>query len=133
MTQQQLLTLVTTIGLPVLSALAAFVIAYLKKKTAELAASIENTALKKYIELASDAALQAVEYTTQTYVDTLKASGEFGKDAQLEALARAKETALALISKDAQEIITEAYGDFDVWISTKIEQLVQETKAIKDA
>lgn len=131
MTQQQLLTLVTTIGLPVLSALAAFAIAYLRKKTAELTASIENAALKKYVELASDAALQAVEYTTQTYVDTLKASGEFGKDAQLEALARAKQTALTLISKDAQAIISEAYGDFDVWISTKIEQLVQETKTIK--
>lgn len=130
MTQEQIATLITTIVLPVLTALAAFAIAYLRKKTAELTASIKDKTAQKYVDMACSAALQAVQYTTQTYVDALKAKGEFDKQAQLEALNKAKDVAVSMITEDAKNIITEAYGDFDVWIYTKIEQLVRETKEI---
>ncbi len=36
----------------------------------------------------------------------------------------------AVGEKDTRATITEVYGNFDVWISTRIEQLVQETKNI---
>lgn len=130
MTQEQIATLITSVVLPVLTALAAFAIAYLRKKTAELSASIKDRTAQKYVNMACSAALQAVEYTTQTYVDALKASGQFTKEAQVEALTKAKTVAESMITEDAKKIIAEAYGDFDVWIYTKIEQLVRETKEL---
>lgn len=128
MTQEQLATLITSIGLPVLSALALYVIAFLRKKTADVTEGIKNDTVKKYVSIASNAVLQAVQFIAQTYVDSLKAAGTFDAEAQATAFAKAKKVAISLITEEAAQVIAEAYGDFDIWIDTKIEQLVKATK-----
>jgi hypothetical protein len=118
----------TAIILPLLVALMSLAIAWINKKKAELSAKIKNDAAQKYFDLAADAVLKAVQYTTQTYVDSLKKSGNFTKEAQQEAFERAKLLASTMINQSAKDIITEAYGDFNTWITTQIEATVKSIK-----
>ncbi len=122
----------TAIIMPLLTALVGLAVVWLNKKRAELAAKIKDETAKKYYDLATDAVLKAVQYTTQTYVDSLKKSGTFTKEAQAEAFERTKMLATTMITRSAKEIITESYGDFNTWITTQIEATVKETKIIKE-
>lgn len=118
----------TAVILPLLTALMGLLIAWLNAKRVELGAKIKDSTAKKYYDLATTAVLQAVQHTTQTYVDNLKSTGAFSKDAQVEAFERSKLLATAMISQSAKEIISEAYGDFDAWLATQIETTVRSTK-----
>ncbi len=118
----------TAIILPLLTALVGLAVVWLNKKRTELAAKIKDETAKKYYDLATEAVLKAVQYTTQTYVDSLKKSGTFTKEAQEEAFSRSKMLAESMITQSAKEIITEAYGDFNTWIATQIEATVKNTK-----
>lgn len=128
MDQEMLNTLMTMVVLPLLLALSGFTVAWLRKKTQEITANIDDATVRKYVELASDAVTKAVQTTFQTYVDTLKAHGKFDKNAQIAALQKAKDSATALITDEAKAVITEAYGDFDKWLASAIETLVREDK-----
>lgn len=118
----------TAIILPLATALIGLLIAWLNQKRTELGAKIKDSTAKKYYDLATTAVLQAVQHTTQTYVDNLKSTGAFSKDAQIEAFERSKLLATAMISQSAKEIISEAYGDFDTWLATQIEATVRGSK-----
>ena len=118
----------TAIIMPLLTALTGFAIVWLNKKRAELSAKIKDETTWKYVDLAGNAVLNAVKYTAQTYVDSLKKAGTFDAAAQREAFEKAKILAESVITQSAKEIITEAYGDFNAWIDTQIEAIVRETK-----
>lgn len=117
-------TIMIAVAIPLLVAL----IAYLRKKAAEVTANIENQTIRFYIEEANEIVFQAVETLFQTYVDDLKKKGQFTKEAQQEAFNRAKDITLQLLSAEAKEILIEIYGDLDLWIKTKIEQAVKQNK-----
>ncbi len=119
----------TAIILPLLVALVSLAVVWIKKKETELTSNIKDANVKKYIGLATDAVLKAVQYTTQTYVDSLKKTGVFTKEAQQEAFERAKLLASTMINQSAKDIITEAYGDFNTWVTTQIEATVKDVKA----
>ena len=106
----------------------AYLVALLRKKTAQLQRQIDNDVTSKYIEMACDAVTQAVTYTAQTYVDTLKAEGAFTEEKQREAFFMAKTKALEILSDTSVEALYEIYGDFDAWIEAKIEQVCREIK-----
>ena len=112
MDQETLNTLMSMVILPLLLALSGFAVAWLRKKTQEITANINDATVRKYVDLASDAVTKAVQTTFQTYVDALKAQGKFDKEAQLTALQKAKDTATALITDEAKRVIAEAYRDF---------------------
>lgn len=121
-------TIMTAVALPLLVAVLGYLIAYLRKKAAEVTANIENQTIRFYIEEANEIVFQAVETLFQTYVDDLKKKGQFTKEAQQEAFNRAKDITLQLLSAEAREILIEIYGDLDLWIKTKIEQAVKQNK-----
>lgn len=127
-TLQNILTACVPVICLVISAAGAYLVAYMKKRTAELETSIENETAAKYITMASEAVAQAVTYTAQTFVDALKAEGGFTKEKQLEAFEKAKNKTLEILSNTAVEALGQIYGDFDTWLETKIEQAVRETK-----
>lgn len=108
----------------------AYLVALLKKRTAQIEKELDNDTAAKYINMACDAVAQAVTFTAQTFVDTLKAEGAFTKEKQLEAFNTAKDKALTILGDTAVKALGEIYGDFDTWLNTKIEQVCRETKAI---
>ena len=72
--------------------------------------------------------MDAVLYINQIYVDSLKSSGKFDKEAQTEAFNRAYAEAMNMISDEAKKVIEQLYGSFDKWLKLKIESSVNTAK-----
>ena len=106
----------------------AYIVALLRKKTAQLQQETENKTADKYMHMACEAVAQAVTYTAQTFVDALKKDGAFTAEKQLEAFEKAKEKTLQILGDTAVAALGEIYGDFDTWLDTKIEQVCREIK-----
>lgn len=126
---QDLQNVLITIAIALLPVVSAYIIALLRKKTAELEQKIGNADLNQYVEIASDAISSAVAAITQTYVDGLKGTDGWTREAQQEAFVQAKTKALTIMGEAAREALTVLYGDADEWIETKIEQAVKWNKA----
>lgn len=106
----------------------AYIVALIRKKTAQLQQEADNKKAEKYMNMACEAVAQAVTYTAQTFVDTLKKDGAFTAEKQLEAFEKAKNKTLQILGDTAVAALGEIYGDFDTWIETKIEQVCREIK-----
>lgn len=125
----ELLQAVATAAIPVC---AAFLVQFLRRKSEELGAQIDNLATKELLAEVTDAVATAVTYTSQTYVDALKKEGIFDKAAQLEALRKSKDKAISLLSASAREALSQIYGNLDAYLETKIEAEVRTQKKQTD-
>lgn len=119
-----ILAVILAVVVPLLAYALRWAAALLKNKAME----VEDEALRKIILEAIGTVEQAVIYVMQTYVDSLKRSGSFTPEAQSKAFEMAKSEARNMIDEQTQKIIAEEYGNFDLWLNTKIEQTVRETK-----
>lgn len=128
-TMQQIVSACVPVLCLLITAGGAYLVALLRRETAQLQQELDNNTASKYMTMACDAVAQAVTYTAQTFVDTLKAEGAFTKEKQLEAFKKAKDKALEILGDTAVAALGEIYGDFDVWLETKIEQVCREIKA----
>lgn len=106
----------------------AYLVALLKKRTAQIEKELDNATAAKYMKMAVEAVEQAVNYTAQTFTDTLKASGGFTKEKQIEAFNKSKNKTLEILGDTAVAALGEIYGDFDAWLETKIEQTCRDIK-----
>lgn len=70
----------------------------------------------------------AVYATGQTYVDALKAAGNFGEAAQRQALEMALATLLGSLSQEAKDYIQEKFGDTETYLTGRIEAEVKRQK-----
>lgn len=127
--KEVLTTLIQVVVIPAIPVLVTYLVKYLRAQATQATTEINNELVKTYLQEATDAILQAVTYTSQTYVDTLKKQGKFDEAAQKIAFTTAKETALKLLTEDAKEMITSLYGDLTTWLDTKIEQTVKDQKS----
>ena len=125
----ELLQAVATAAVPVC---AAFLVQFLRRKSAEAAARTDSLTTKELLAEVTEAVTTAVTYTSQTYVDTLKKNGVFDKEAQLKALEKSKDKTLSLLSASAKSILAEIYGDLDAYLETKIEAEVRAQKQRDD-
>ena len=107
----------------------AYLVALLRKKTAQVQQELDSDTAAKYMDMACDAVAQAVTHTAQTFVDALKSDGAFTKEKQEEAFEKAKSKALKILGDTVVAALNEIYGDFDLWLDTKIEQVCREIKA----
>lgn len=123
-----LITLIQVVIIPAIPVLVTYLVKFLKAKADQATVKIDNELIRIYLNEATDAVLQAVTYTAQTYVDSLKKQGKFDKEAQEQAFNTAKDVALKLLTEEAKQMITDLYGDLTIWLDTKIEQTVNEQK-----
>ncbi len=75
----------------------------------------------------------AVEYVNQTFVDALKASGSFDKQAQAHALEKAKDAALNLLTESTYNWLEKSVVNLDEWMTVQIEAAVRSAKPVKEA
>ena len=122
--KQIIYIVVTTCG----TALVGFICTLLKTKITELATNIKSDKAQEYIDLASDAVLDAVQSVAQTYVDTLKKKGEWTEEAGVAAKNMALSILETTITTDAKQVIDDFYGDYTTWVSNKIESIIDEKK-----
>ena len=90
---------VTSIILPLLTYAGTRLIAYLNSK-------IKDDNYRIQLTTATDIVVNAVRSVFQTYVDSLKVSGNFDKEAQLIALNKAKDIALEQMTDDVKNFIS---------------------------
>lgn len=114
--------------IPLLGVLTAFVIKFINAKAAEINAKHDNEILAKYVTMLSETIADCVIATNQTYVESLKAQGSFGVEAQKIAFQKTFDSVVAVLSDEAKEYLTAAYGDLTAYITNKIEAEVNLNK-----
>ena len=122
---KNLLYILITAAVPTLTA---YVCKFLYEKWTEGKVKIENEKIVTTLDQVVSMVLDCVVQTNQVFVDELKKKGEFTEEAAIEAFNMCKENALKMLSSDAAKIITEIYGDLDVYLDTLIEATVKQLK-----
>lgn len=88
----------------------------------------ESDEAKRFLVAVADAVSTAVTYTSQTYVDALKKSGEFTKENQEWALKVAIAKAKTLLTEEAIKYLEGAYGSLERYLEGRIEAEVRNQK-----
>lgn len=114
--------------IPLAGALIAYLIAFINKKSNELVEKSKNDKVDKYIQMLSATITDCVIATNQTYVSQLKKENLFDADAQKEAFQKTYDAVMNVLSADAKEYLSEAYGDLNEYITQKIEAEVSLSK-----
>lgn len=117
--------------IPLLGVLTAYLITYIQTAKEQLKKKTDNELLNKYIDMVGNTVSDCVKTTNQTYVDSLKQEGKFDEEAQKTAFQKSLNAVLALLTTEAKEYLTEAYGDLNLYLTNKIESTVEKEKAKK--
>jgi len=115
-------TLLTAIIIPLLIVIGNALKTYLQTKT-------NNAILDKYIEQANDAIVTAVAEVMQTFVTTMKNNGEWNAESAKKALQLAKYKAIELMGAATLNAIPTVVGDFEAWLTAKLEAATLSAKA----
>lgn len=119
----------TEVLVSVLSTLLLALLTFVGTKLTKLIdAKVKDTKGNTLLKEATNVVLSAVRATFQTYVESLKNTGAFTSEAQLEALNKAKATIFSQLSNEVKDYITNNYGDLNEWITTQIESSIQVLK-----
>lgn len=118
-----------TVVVPLMGVLTVFLIKVIREKMDAAAKDTRNETLAKYILMLKETVVDCVEATNQTFVDAIKASGEFTPEAQKAAFEKTLHAVTDdILSEDAKEYLTEAFGDLEGYITALIEATVKRVK-----
>lgn len=120
-----LLTAVITAAIPIITT---FAVKLIRNVADSAEANADSVTVQNYIAEISSAITAAVSATSQTYVDALKSSGSFTKEAQAEALQKSLTACIAALSPAVQNFIKDVYGDITEYLTTKFEAEVRAQK-----
>lgn len=123
-----LYTLLEVCVIPLLGVLTAYVIKFIKAKSAEIQNKVDNDTADKYIGMLADTISACVIATNQTYVEALKKENAFTAEAQKEAFNQTFNAVMSVLTDEAKEYLTEIYGDLTAYITNKIEAEVNLSK-----
>ncbi len=123
-----LTTLLQAVLVAAVPVCAAFIGKGIKALADYLGRKSESDVAKRFLDAVADAVSTAVTYTSQTYVDALKKSGEFTKENQEFALKVAIAKAKALLTEDAIKYLEGAYGSVERYLEGRIEAEVRNQK-----
>lgn len=121
--------LMTVVIIPAIPIVVNHAVKAFKEWAVSKAVQSESETIEHYLMDITDTISAVVLCTTQTYVDALKAQGKFDEEAQKIAFEKTKVAVMALLAEDAKDFLAQMYGDVDLWIDTKIEQIVKLQKA----
>lgn len=121
----ELLQAVATAAVPVC---AAFLVQFLRRKSAQIGAQTDSLTAKKMLDEATDAVTTAVTVTSQTYVDALKKNGTFTRENQKIALDLSVERAKKLLTAEAKNFIGCTYGNLNDYLVSRAEAEVRRQK-----
>lgn len=89
---------------------------------------IKNEKLRIIINQALNSVQSVVQATYQTFVEALKAKGEFGAEAQKTALNQAIDTAKKQLSTEFTTYLAESGTDTEEWLTMQIESAIYQLK-----
>lgn len=121
----ELLWAVATAAIPVC---AAYLVQFLRRKSAQIGAQTDSLTTRKLLDEVTAAVTTAVTYVSQTYVDALKQSGKFTPENQKIALDLAVERAKKLLTAEARDFLSAAYGSLNDYLVSMAEAEVRRQK-----
>lgn len=122
---QNLLFVIISAAVPVI---ATFVCKYLQSLYENNKCKIKNDRVQVILGQVVEMIGSAVQATANTYVKQLKADNIFDKEAQKEAFQMTYDIVKCQLTDEATAIIEEVYNDVESFLTTKIEQMVEEMK-----
>jgi hypothetical protein len=114
--------------IPLLGLLTAWLISFINTKRNQLVDKSKNDIMDKYINMLADTITSCVIATNQTYVENLKKDKMFTAEAQKEAFTMTYNAVMAILTDEAKDYLTEAYGDLSAYITQRIEAEVSLNK-----
>lgn len=114
--------------IPLLGVLTTFLVTWIRSKTKEVNAQIDNEVLAKHIAILSEVVVNCVIATKQTYVDTLKKQGSFDEAAQKIAFENTYNAVINLLTEETKQYLITVYGDLNTLLTNLIEAEVQKNK-----
>lgn len=114
--------------IPLIIAGTGLLIAFISAKTKQIKDKTESETVDKYLDMLEDTITKAVIATTQTYVEALKNKNAFDENAHKEAFNKTYDAVIAVLTEDAKKYLTEAVGDLESYITTRIEYNVNVCK-----
>ena len=114
--------------IPLLGILTTYVVKYIQVKSAEITRNTDNTLIDKYTRMLADTISACVLATNQTYVEALKKQGNFDAEAQKNAFNMTLDAVMSILSEDAKEYLSEAFGDLNSYIASQIEASININK-----
>lgn len=114
--------------IPLLGLLTAWLISFINTKRNQLVDKSKNDTMDKYINMLADTITNCVIATNQTYVENLKKDKMFTAEAQKEAFTMTYNAVMAILTDEAKDCLTEAYGDLSAYITQRIEAEVSLNK-----
>lgn len=121
----ELLQAVATAAVPVCTA---FLVQFLRRKSAQIGAQTDSLTSKKLLDEVTDAVTTAVTVTSQTYVDSLKKSGKFTPENQKIALDLSVDRAKKLLTAEAKNFLSVTYGNLNDYLVSRAEAEVRRQK-----
>lgn len=113
---------------PLLAVLTTYAVKYIQVKSNEITIQSNNILVDKYTTMLADTISACVLATNQTYVNSLKQQGKFDAEAQKIAFDMTLNAVLTILSDDATDYLSEAFGDLNAYISSQIEASVNVNK-----
>lgn len=114
--------------IPLLGVLTAYLVKYIQVKSNEITTKSDNELVDKYTAMLADTISACVLATNQTYVESLKKQGAFNAEAQKVAFNMTLEAVMNILSEEAKEYLSEAFGDLNSYITSQIEASVNVNK-----
>ncbi len=122
-------TVINALIIPLLPIISAYLVAFIRRKTAEIEAGLKNEEMKKYVTIAENAIVTAVTAVNQVYVDSLKkANGSLTPYEQKVAFEMAREKTLNILGESSINALKELFKDLDSWLEGRIEYYVNISK-----
>lgn len=114
--------------LTILPVLAKYLVNLITVKIDGLKKQTANEQEQRILASIDQTITDSVNYVSQTFVDALKADGEFSVENQKAALSIALGNIKDTLSEESKEFIMSNYGDLTSWLTTKIESTIQNKK-----
>ena len=104
--------------IPLLAVFTTYLVKYIQVKTTEITTQSDNVLVDKYTTMLADTISACVLATNQTYVESLKKQNAFDAEAQKIAFNMTLEAVMNILSNEAKEYLSEAFGDLQSYITS---------------
>lgn len=125
---EMLFNLLLTILSIVLTVLGAYATAFVRDKLNQLKLNNDFSHMSALIDKVNSIVAMCVDTTTQTYVQSLKESGNFTIDAQKEAFKKTFDSICNILTKEDKDSLCTYVGDINLWLTNSIEAYIQSNK-----
>lgn len=128
-----LLNILNVLIIPLLPVATAFLMAYIRKKTAELEIKSKNLQLLRYFDIFENAITSSVAAVNQIYVDEiLKSKGFLSEAERKQAFELTKSNVIKIMGDAGLKVLSQLSKDSEAFLDSRIEYYNYYSEAIKN-